>query len=196
MPQTRDLNAPGVIAKRHVNHGPFKILGSAKRRTLSVAGSLATLTIAKDFSITQGTFAGGTATINVAGNWNNLGTFTANTSTVVFNGNAVAQTISGNTSFNNLTINHIGAGNVDASTSTLAVTGLLRIQQGTFISFGQFNNVQIDSGATLQGSNGTTMSVSGNWANTEARFTPVVIRELQWRWRTNNQRNVYDSDIQ
>src|SRR6476620_1002720 len=53
--------------------------------TLSIEGSLATLNIAQDLSITQGTLAAGTATINVARNWSNAGTFTANTSTVVFN---------------------------------------------------------------------------------------------------------------
>jgi Domain of unknown function (DUF4214) len=112
------------------------------------------------------------STINVSGNWSNSGTFTPSTGTVVFNGNNNTQTLSGNTTFNNLTINHTGTGNVTAVGSTLAVTGLLRVQGGTFISSSTFNNVQIDSGQTLQGTNGTTMNVTGNWTNNGGTFTP------------------------
>jgi hypothetical protein len=112
------------------------------------------------------------STINVSGNWSNSGTFTPSTGTVVFNGNNNTQTLSGNTTFNNLTINHTGTGNVTAVGSTLAVTGLLRIQGGTFISASTFNNVQIDSGQTLQGTNATTMNVTGNWTNNGGTFTP------------------------
>jgi hypothetical protein len=105
------------------------------------------------------------STINVSGNWSNLGTFTPSTGTVVFNGNNNTQTLSGSTTFNNLTINHTGTGGVTASGSTLAVTSLLEVQGGTFTSSSTFNNVQIDSGATLAGTNATTMNVSGNWTN-------------------------------
>jgi hypothetical protein len=47
------------------------------------------------------------------------------------------------------------------------------VQGGTFISSSTFNNVQIDSGQTLQGTNGTTMNVSGNWTNNGGTFTPT-----------------------
>src|SRR4030095_16090676 len=123
--------------------------------------------------LTTGTFAAGTATaINVAGNWTNNATFTPGAGMVIFDGNNNTQTLAGTTSFNNLTINHTGTGNVTAAGSTLTVTGLLRIQAGTFISASTFNNVQIDSGATLEGTNGTTMNVSGNWTNDGGTFTP------------------------
>jgi predicted outer membrane repeat protein len=105
------------------------------------------------------------STINVSGNWTNNGTFTPSTGTVIFSGANNTQTLSGTTTFNNLTINHTGTGNVTAVGSTLTVTGLLRVQGGTFISSSTFNNVQIDSGATLAGTNATTMNVSGNWTN-------------------------------
>ena len=109
--------------------------------------------------------------MNVAGNWANAGTFTAGGSTVVFNGNNSTQTLTGTTSFNNLTINHTGTGGVTAAGSSLTVTGLLRIQAGTFTSSSTFNNVQIDSGTTLA-SDGSTMNVSGNWTNNGGTFTP------------------------
>ena len=112
------------------------------------------------------------SSISIGGNWTNSGTFTPSTGTVVFNGNNNTQTLSGNTTFNNLTINYTGTGTVTAAGSTLAVSGLLRVQEGTFISSSTFNNVQIDSGQTLQGTNGTTMNVSGNWTNNGGTFTP------------------------
>jgi hypothetical protein len=151
----------------------FNNLVVNKSNTLTVGGSTATLTINKDFTITAGTFAAGTAlTINESGgNWSNTGSFTAGTGTVIFNANAVAQTLSGSTTFNNLTINHTGAGIVDASGSTLAVSGTLHVQSGTFTSASTFKDVTIDSGQTLNGTNATTMSVSGNWANS-GTFTP------------------------
>ena len=140
--------------------------------TLTGGGSTTTLTLTGNMSIITGTFAAGTiTTINAPGNWANSGTFTGGTSTVVLNGNGNTQTLSGNTTFNNLTINHTGAGNVTASGSTLAVSGLLRIQSGTFISSSTLTNVQIDSGTTLQ-SDGGTMAVSGNWTNNGGTFVP------------------------
>jgi hypothetical protein len=111
------------------------------------------------------------STISVSGNWTNNGTFTPSTGTVVFNGNGNTQTIAGTNTFNNLTSNHIGAGGVTASGSSLTVTGLMLIQAGTFTSSSTFNNVQIESGATLA-SDGGTMNVSGNWTNNGGTFTP------------------------
>ena len=140
--------------------------------TLSVAASTTALDINGNVTLTAGTFAAGTATtINVGGNWTNNATFTPGAGTVVFDGANNTQTLAGNTSFNNLTINHTGTGNVTAAGSTLAVTGLMRVQGGTFISASTFNNVQIDSGTTLQGTNATTMNVSGNWTNNGGTFT-------------------------
>jgi CSLREA domain-containing protein len=121
---------------------------------------------AVNLTITAGTFAAGSlANINVSGNWANTGTFTAGSGTVTLNGAGNNQTLTGTTTFNNLTSNHTGLGSVDASTSSLTVSGLMRVQAGTFTSASTFNNVQIDSGATLAGTNGTIMNVAGNWTN-------------------------------
>lgn len=112
------------------------------------------------------------STINVSGNWTNNGSFTPSTGTVVFNGNDNTQNLAGSTTFNNLTANHTGTGNVTAVGSTLAATGLMRVQGGTFIVPGStFNNVQIDSGQTLEGTSATTINVSGNWTNDGGTFT-------------------------
>ena len=45
------------------------------------------------------------------------------------------------------------------------MTGLLHIVSGTFTSATDYVDVTIDSGATLAGTNGTTIDVSGNWTN-------------------------------
>jgi Domain of unknown function (DUF4214) len=142
--------------------------------TLTGGGGMTTLTVGGNFAITAGAFAtGGTmTTLNVAGNWANGGTFTPGASnTVVFNGNNSTQTLTGTTSFTNLTSNHTGTGGVTASGSSLTVTGLMHVQSGTFTSSSTFNNVQIDSGTTLA-SDGNTMNVSGNWTNNGGTFTP------------------------
>ncbi|HBB87027.1 MAG TPA: hypothetical protein DC047_05380, partial [Blastocatellia bacterium] len=160
-------NIDGTLATKVFNNFAVNKVG-----TLSGVAGTTAIDVNGNLTITTGTFAAGTAAnITVFGNWSNAGTFTGGTGTVTFDGNNNTQTLSGNTTFNNLTANHTGTGNVDASGSTLAVSGLLRIQGGTFISSSTFNNVQIDSGQTLQGTNGTTMSVSGNWANNGGTFT-------------------------
>jgi hypothetical protein len=157
----------------------------------TTVGGFAGLTVLGLLRVQQGTFtsssnynnvqidlgatmvATAASTINVSGNWTNNGTFTPSTGTVVFNGNNNTQTLAGNTSFNNLTINHTGTGNVTAVGSTLAVTSLMRVQGGTFIVGGStFNNVQIDAGQTLAGTIATTINVSGNWTNDGGTFTP------------------------
>lgn len=85
-------------------------------------------------------------------------------STIIFDG-ATAQTIP-IVNYNNLTLNNAAGVNGFAG---LVVQGLLRVQQGTFASSsGGYNNVQIDNGATLTGTNATTISVSGNWTNNGA----------------------------
>src|SRR6185503_10081513 len=81
------------------------------------------------------------------------------------------QTLTGTTSFTNLTSNHTGTGGVTARGISLTVTRLLRVQAGTFPSSSTFNNVHIDSGTTLA-SDGSTMNVSGNWTNNGGTFAP------------------------
>lgn len=96
--------------------------------TDSFAISASPFTVGGNFTLTTGTVTGGTATINVAGNWANSGTFTANTSSVVLNG--TSQTISGSTTFNNLTKSVSSAdtltftnGTTQTITGTMALDG-------------------------------------------------------------------------
>lgn len=69
------------------------------------------------------------STITVTGNWTNAGTFTAGGSTVLFNGGATA-IIDGTTTFNNLTITHSSAKEVNFTTTgtpIFHVTGLFSV---------------------------------------------------------------------
>lgn len=133
--------------------------------TTAVAG----LSIGGNMDIqSAATFNGASFTHNVAGNWLNAGTFNAATSNVVFNGANNTQSLSGTNTFNNLTINHTGSGSVSGVGSTLAVTSLFRVQAGTFTSATIYNNVQIDAGATLASTAGSTTTVTGNWTNNGA----------------------------
>jgi predicted outer membrane repeat protein len=83
-------------------------------------------------------------------------------STVSYNG-ASAQTLPSTfTTYFNLTSNNAAGVTGFAG---LTVQQLLRVQTGTFTSSSTYNNVQIDAGATLAGTNGTTINMAGNWTN-------------------------------
>jgi predicted outer membrane repeat protein len=84
-------------------------------------------------------------------------------STVAYNGTSAQVLPSTFSPYFNLTSNNAAG---VTGFSGLTVQALLRMQTGTFNSNnGTYNNVQIDAGATLAGTNGTTINVSGNWTN-------------------------------
>jgi hypothetical protein len=105
------------------------------------------------------------STINVSGNWtNDGGTFTPNTSTVVFNGNGNAQTIGGTAAsqtFGHLTVNKTSNSvAIGGSTTTLNITGNLILQSGV-----------------LNAGTATSINVTGNWTNNtglSTAFNPGV----------------------
>ncbi|MCA0447395.1 MAG: hypothetical protein LCH54_14310 [Bacteroidetes bacterium] len=89
-------------------------------------------------------------TLNVAGNWANSGTFTANSATVTFNGSDKDATItSGGSSFYNLTIN--------APNSIYTLAGNAIIVGG---------NLTISDGTLNVSSGNLGVTVAGNWSNT------------------------------
>jgi hypothetical protein len=110
-------------------------------------------------------------TIRIAGVFTpGTNVYTITGSTIEYNG-AAAQTLpsSGFNTYNNLTLNNP---TTTAGFAGLTVNGLIEIKAGTFTSASTYNNVQIDSGATLAGTNATTINVSGSWTNNGGTFTP------------------------
>jgi hypothetical protein len=119
-----------------------------------------------DISINTGaTLAGGSSEMRVHGNWVNEGTFTANTSTVVFKGQA-AQTIgfagaASQTTFNNLTIDNDGS-NVSLTPSLVSVNGVVSMLEGTLQTNGNLRLVSNSAGSASIGEIKSGAAVSGN----------------------------------
>ena len=83
-------------------------------------------------------------------------------STFIYNGTSPQTLPSGFATYNNLTLNNAAG---VTGFGGLTVQGLLRVQAGAFTSSSNYNNVQIDSGATLAGVAATTINVTGDWTN-------------------------------
>ncbi len=123
------------------------------------AGSLDTVS-GQDYALTTGnltigatgTLLGRGAAITLSGNWSNSGTFTPATSTVVLSGGATA-TVSGTTTFTNLTITHTAAKEVQFQSGTpiFTVTGLF----------------------TVNGSSGNLIRLRSDNAGTQWKFKPT-----------------------
>jgi hypothetical protein len=113
---------------------------------------------------------GTTNTLGVSGNYYMFGTFTANSSTVEFEGTS-SQNISGTASFYNLTINNTHVSDkVDASgSSSFAVTNTLTITEGILYAEPDAEDIVLSANGTLELSNDAT--VSGDWTNNGGTFT-------------------------
>ncbi|MCK9401047.1 MAG: hypothetical protein M0Q51_13785, partial [Bacteroidales bacterium] len=124
--------------------GNQPVIGAAAVCNNMTVNSGATLTIT------------GSNTLTVSGNWTNSGTFTANSSTVIFNG--ADQTV-GTGPFNNLTLSTSG-------TKTLATATIIN------------GNLTINTGVTLAAAN-FGLTFGGDFINSGGTFTagssPIVI---------------------
>ena len=146
--------------------GTTAIAGNLTLTGTASATGVIGLTIGGNFTIgATAAFTAGDFTHTIAGDWAKSGTFTANNSTIVFNGTGATQTISGTNTFHNLTISPAGSGTVTASGSTLAVTGTLNVTSGTFAGASTYGDVIIAGGATLVSEPTGTISVKGDWTN-------------------------------
>ena len=110
----------------------------------------------------------GAACLSVSGNWDNQGTFTANGSTVTFNGSGAQEIIGTNNIFYNLTVNNSAefpGDDVDVDPrSPITVTNTLTVSGGQFQpeSGSTFKNVTITTG-TLRPEAGGYFNVTGDW---------------------------------
>lgn len=164
------FTSTGTVTFNRNTAGQTQTISGSEFHSVSMTGASGksasgNLTLTGNLSITAGSaFTAGAHTHSVAGNWSQSGTFTAGTSTIVFNGGNTTQTISGTNSFNNLTILKSSGGTVTAAGSTLAVGNILHISAGNFTGASSYNHVTIASGATFTAGAGTS-TVSGNWIN-------------------------------
>ncbi|MDP2648034.1 MAG: hypothetical protein Q8P35_02235 [Candidatus Yanofskybacteria bacterium] len=118
----------------------------------------------------RGTLTADGNTLTASGSWDNNGTFTANTSTVVMTGISATLDGHGGDTFNNLTINPSSAGTITASGS-FTVSGGLEVAAGDTLS--------IPSGATLtfSGATGTfngTISGAGRLTYLSSNAFPTT----------------------
>lgn len=117
--------------------------------------TLNSLTISSGASLTIDS----TYSVTLNGNWSNSGTFTPNNSTLIFSGTGT-QSISGNTTIKNLTINNSsGVTITSGSTDSITVTGTLTLQSGALTTNGNLS-VDLTNNGNIAGTG--TGSISGN----------------------------------
>jgi hypothetical protein len=129
---------------------------------------------------------------NVAGNWTNNATtgssvdLTTNSTTVSLNGASITQTLTGNTTFNNLTISGGTSSIVDFGSTTTTIANTFSRTAGTTMTPGTstiiftgasgsivggspktFNNLQINNGAviTTAATAGNNITINGSYTN-------------------------------
>ena len=161
-----NTSAKTLLAGTTTISGNLTLSGSAS--TLAVTG----LTIGGNVTIGVGTaFTPSGFTHSVAGNWSRSGTFTAGTSTIIFDGSAVQTiTATGGENFASITINNSGAGIQLVNAVSVATT--LTMTHGNIDLNG--NNLTLGTSAasigTLLRTIGTILGTGSfiRWFNTSA----------------------------
>ncbi len=146
--------------------GNVTVDSPANCKSLSLSGythaiSLSSsLTVAADVTLSSGTISAGSQTIYVAGNWSMAGgTFMAGTGTVNLNGlGGTTQTISGNTTFNNLTLATTSARTVTLTNSSNQTIGGVFTANGTSGNLITINSDKSGTVATLTKSAGVVLA--------------------------------------
>jgi hypothetical protein len=122
-------------------------------RLLGTVGFTPLIQIAGNLTIASGgIFIPNAATTTVAGNWSNSGAFNPGNGLVVFNGVSL-QSLTGATTFNNLTVNDIGL--TINSTTTVTPAGTISLANGL---------VRTNANTLILGL-GTTVSRANGWVN-------------------------------
>ncbi|HET7063952.1 MAG TPA: hypothetical protein VFI49_06710 [Rudaea sp.] len=177
---TVDYNGAGA---QTVNNTPaYSKLTVSGSGTKTLQGNTA---ISGNLNIAAATLASGNFNFSLGGNWTNSSSFTPGTGTVTFAGSSGTQTLSGNTTFFNLTLNNAGAttnfgattmtigndlvasaGTMDGATSTLIFTGVTD-NAGSIggAAAKNFFNLQINSPATISNSTGGNVTIENNYSN-------------------------------
>jgi|GEM_PF-1691275 len=110
---------------------PFVISGTytPSTGTVSYTGATANLTATtyNHLTLSSGTYTAPAGTLTISGNYTNGGTFTHNSGTVVFNDSAQVSTLSGATTFNNLSVTTANKTIKFTSGQTFTTNGLLTL---------------------------------------------------------------------
>src|SRR5262249_32048160 len=177
---TIDYNGAG---NQTVNNAPaYSNLVISGTNTKTLQGNTV---ITGNLNIAAATFASGNFNFALGGNWTNSATFTPGTGTVTFQGSSGIQTLTGNTTFFNLTLNNGGAttnfgtttttigndlvataGTMDGGTSTMIFTGT-GDNAGSIGGANPKNfwNLQINSPATISNTTGGNITIENNYSN-------------------------------
>ncbi len=161
-----------VLGNLTVNAGPtftanandpvINVTGNATIDGIYTASNNAArpLTIGGSMSV-GGTYTGNVAPVNLAGNFTRTGTFTSGAGVFTFNGSAL-QTLTGATTFTNLTVNNTGSGLSLANdiTATTAAAGVLVLTAGP-VATGS-NNLIVARSCTVPSVTRTNGWVAGN----------------------------------
>ncbi|HVI47043.1 MAG TPA: hypothetical protein VM802_19355 [Chitinophaga sp.] len=169
------FNLAGASTVTYNAAGSQTVYGGISYGYLTVSGSgaktmAANITVNGDLQIgASAAFNAATYTINLYGNWNNAGTFSGGSGTVTLNG--TNKTITGNTTFNRLTV----YGSYAVAGSDITYNGLLQIITGGSYDGGSgsatVNGDLINNGSLI--SNGVT-TFSGLIQQT-IRFVNAVV---------------------
>ncbi len=176
---TLTMNAPSAnstttvaVGARTLSVGTLTIIGGNQTKISQVTISTGVLTVTGNITNCAGTAGNmkitftGAGTMNVGGTFGTGCTFTASTSTVVFNGSG-AQTMNAY-SYNNVTVNNsASAGTMVTVAASLTIGGNLLISDGELdtstVAFAVTGTTTIDSGGELQISSTTgSKAFTGN----------------------------------
>lgn len=155
------VNYNGTVAQSvaGVSYGQL-VLSNSGTKTLA-----ASATVNGDLTISSGaTLSAGSFTINLGGNWMNSGTFTAGTGSVILNGSS--KTITGNTTFNKVTV----YGSYTVNGSDITYNGLLLVTAS-----GSFNG-----GSGLATVSGDLTNEGVLISNGTTTFTGTVVQTIRF----------------
>jgi len=169
-----------------INPGGFDLTinGDFSQANGTFSGGSGAINVNGDFTLAGGSFTSTSGQLRVAGNFSRTGgTFAHNNGAVVFDGAAAQSLTGGGVTFYGLTSANSGAaGMVDASgMSSWTVSNNLLAQSGVFKGAAAYNNVQINSGATLELSGSVTIdgALANNGALRERKnVTTLILTEF------------------
>lgn len=163
-----------------LTYGHIKLSGKGSKTTS------AALTINNNFTLSGGTFVGGSFTHNIGGNWTmTADTFTNTGTTINLNG-TIAQTISSTGAFNNLIVNNTSGGvtcstNVTVAGTLTLTSGIVKTNSQVMIVTNTSTNAIARTNGWINGNLRRSLPASGTnvtynyQIGDSANYTPVAV---------------------